>query len=141
MKLEKDEYDCEYLTLESEEDLYILNETLEKLRKRALPVAKALLELEGIKLRYGIDEDDIKFEDSSLYAEYDVGCYGCYETETITIPFRYLFDDEWLADAELNIRQRKEREAEKKRLQEEKKKEAARVAEFNRYMELKKKFD
>ena len=141
MKLLKDEYDCDYLEIDSEDDLYVLNETLEKLRKRALPVARALLDMEGIKPTYGIDEDDIKFEDSSLYAEYEMGCRGYYETETITIPFRYLFDDDWLAEAELNIRQRKEREAEKKRLQEIKRKKAAEDAEYKKYLKLKEKFD
>lgn len=141
MKLTKDEYDCEYLSINSEEDLYILDQTLDRLRKRALPIANALLETEGIKPAWSIDEDDIKFEDGGLYAEYEMGCRGYYETETMHIPFRYLFDDEWLAEAQLQVRQRKEREAEKKRLAEVKKKEAARVAEFNKYMELKKKFD
>lgn len=141
MKLLKDEYDCDYLEIDSEDDLYTLDQTLNKLRKRALPVARALLDMEGIKPTYGIDEDDIKFEDSSLYAEYEMGCRGYYETETITIPFRYLFDDEWLAEAKLLITQRKEREAEKKRQADVKKQKAKADAEYKKYLELKEKFD
>lgn len=141
MKIVKDDYDGEELIIENEDDILTLSETIHALRKKALPYAKAYLQARDITPSWSIDEDNIYVEDGGIRIEYDMGCCGSYETENEYLPARYLFDPEWLKEAEQEIAAQKERErkaAEQKRLREET---ARKEREYKQYLKLKEQYE
>jgi len=139
MKLIKDEYGEEQLTIENEDDYMIFAEAFQRLQERAAPIATAMNKLYGRGGR--IDPDEIYMEDGLLFYDYDEGCCGCYETHSELIPSSYLFDPEWLEDAKATIAAKEEEErqkAERKRL----KAEADRKErEYKQYLKLKEQYE
>lgn len=139
MKIETIDND-QTLIIENEDDLPAFFEAYTNLRLRALPIAKELIKTETGKEPY-LDEDDIHFEYGNLYAKYEVGCCGYYETEEMLIPSHYLFNDIWIA--ELREKQEQKRRAEQERKEREAKAAVERKArqEYEQYLKLKKQFE
>lgn len=128
------------LIIENQEDFDTIANTLMDIQRKAAPIASALVELVGDHPAWSIAYDDIYFEDGEMYAKYETGGRGYYEESSIHIPSGYLFDDNWLEEAEEQIRIKKEKDAEKKRLAEIRKKKAAEDREYKSYLKLQEKF-
>lgn len=141
MKIEKDQYDCEKLTIENYDDFSMFVEALDQLKKKAVPIMNAYLELANRKPRYPIDADEISFEDGYVTANWEDYVCGSTDYYSESMPAEYLFDDDWAEDAKKKIEARRERE----RIQEEKQKAERKrrheEAERKRYLELKEKFE
>ena len=138
MKIEKDKYGDEKLVIENNDDIYTFSEAYDELRRKAAPIAKAMLELRGIK--EWVDEDDIYMDYGNLYAKYTVGGYGCYDDETIQIPSEYLFNPEWLESAKVQLEKEREKERKKQEAARIKREKAHEEAEKKKYLELKEKY-
>lgn len=128
------------LDFNNEHELYELLEIIQQLKERAAEIASVMNKLEG--RRDSISDEEITFEDGSIYAEYEeyLGCNN-YETHTFHIPLSYFFDENFIEDAKEKIRKRKEEEKRKKEEREAKRKLEAEKREREQYLKLKEKYD
>ena len=138
MKIERDENGDEQIIIANEDDYFVFAEAFEKLQARAAVIASRIGMLKGI--RSNVDPDEIYMENGNLFFDYEEGCCGSYDTYSELIPTSYLFDPEWVKEAEAEIAEKKERErqeAERKRLKAEA---AKKEREYKQYLELQAKF-
>jgi hypothetical protein len=134
------DYGVQPFIVENDEQLTELFELMQEIQERAAEIGNAMLKLEGKK--ESIDSSNIHFNDGDITAEYETyhGC-GNYETEYLSIPTKYLFDENFLTEAKEKLRVRKEREERDRYLAEEKRKRDAEERERKKYLELKARFE
>lgn len=140
MKIEKDEYDCDRIVLENEDDVLTLLQATEDLCMRALPIAKVMAEKEyGYK---SLDVYDIKIEDGHLTYEFEKSlCCGEWETISDVIPTRYLFDETYVEEIQAELEEKKRQEEERKRKEQERAEIARKAREYNQYLKLKEQYE
>ena len=129
------------IEITNEEQLNEIIEALEAVKSKAAKIGTLMIKLEGEK--GSIDEDDIKFGDwSGITADYEVyiGC-GDYERKSLTIPSRYLFEDEWEQQFKDKIAERRAAEERKRQQEIEKRQKAAEEKRKQEYLKLKKEFE
>jgi len=139
MKIGKDVNGYDMLVINNEDDAEMVLESFEKLQERAAKVARQLIELETGQ-KFSVDAEDITYECGGLYANWWTSCCGDSEDHQQHIPLRYLFDEDWQAEAEVELQRKKEEAAEQERIRKEKAEQRKAEAERKRYLELKEKF-
>ena len=130
--------------MKNEEELDDFLEKFEEIQQKAAPIATALFKQNGYDIR--VDSDEIHLQGGSLYA---VASYhdrfGDWIEREQYIPTGYLFEDDFAAKIEEEIRLKKEEEKrlEAEKLAEEKKERKAKAdkAEYIKYLKLKQKYE
>ena len=121
------------------EDAQNIIDGFEALRELAQPIAEEIAKLENKPGQ--IDDEEITIEDGVLYANWETYCCGGSDYHSVRIPLEYLFDDDWLKEAQ-SERLRKNLEAVKKKQEEDAKKERlAKARRYEEYLDLRKEFD
>ncbi len=122
------------------EDAEFIFDAFRDLRYRAIPIANALL-----KLEHGFDSEfeeyEIEFDEDGFIAAYEYYRCGDSETFTVRIPLSYLFDPDWLDQANAKIEARRKEEEERKERERLAQIERQKKAEYKQYMKLKEKFE
>lgn len=126
--------------MNSIEEAEQLIEQIEQLKKRAVPIAKKMIELETGREPW-IDEDDIVIKCGDLVAIDSYSCCGSYDEQSYTIPLWYLFDKDWEEQATKRIEQRKLAEQKRKEREKEEREKKAQERKYNEYLKLKEQFE
>jgi hypothetical protein len=125
-------------TIEQAEEVI---ENFQELRELACQVATILYPIENRGSQYTFDPEDISLEGDQLYANYTTYSCGYSEDASLFIPYEYLFDDDWIKEAEKK-RLRANIEAVEKRIAKEKlETELQNARDYTKYIELKHRFE
>lgn len=129
------------IPVETEDEAIFFLEAYEGLRERAAPIAKALMELEHEIDTGGVDGYDIEYDSGSFTYTYEKYRCGATDTYEVDIPLAYLFDPDWIDQANLKIEERNERDRKWKIQQAMKDQERQEKRDLEQYKKLKEKFE